>query len=70
MREALVDPQTLHNEMILEGATPSQRPLKFIASPIRMSAAKAGLRRAPPRLGEHTEEVLAEARALWEEATS
>jgi crotonobetainyl-CoA:carnitine CoA-transferase CaiB-like acyl-CoA transferase len=68
MREALVDPQTLHNEMILEGATPSQRPLKFIASPIRMSAAKAGLRRAPPRLGEHTEEVLAEARALWEEA--
>ena len=69
MREALVDPQTLHNEMILEGATPSQRPLKFIASPIRMSAAKAGLRRAPPRLGEHTEEVLAEARALWEEAT-
>ena len=69
MREALVDPQTLHNEMILEGATPSQRPLKFIASPIRMSVAKAGLRRAPPRLGEHTEEVLAEARALWEEAT-
>jgi crotonobetainyl-CoA:carnitine CoA-transferase CaiB-like acyl-CoA transferase len=68
MREALVDPQTLHNEMILEGATPSQRPLKFIASPIRMSAAKAGLRRPPPRLGEHTEEVLAEARALWEEA--
>jgi len=68
MREALVDPQTLHNEMILEGATPSQRPLKFIASPIRMSAARAGLRRAPPRLGEHTEEVLAEARALWEEA--
>ena len=69
MREALVDPQTLHNEMILEGATPSQRPLKFIASPIRMSAAKAGLRRAPPRLGEHTEEVLAEARALWEMAS-
>ncbi|MGR4869922.1 CaiB/BaiF CoA transferase family protein [Variovorax sp. LARHSF232] len=69
MREALVDPQTLHNEMILEGATPSQRPLKFIASPIRMSAARAGLRRAPPRLGEHTEEVLAEARALWEMAS-
>ena len=70
MREALVDPQTLHNEMILEGGAPSQRPLKFIASPIRMSAAKAGLRRPPPLLGEHTEEVLAETRALWEEAAS
>ncbi|WP_432726193.1 CaiB/BaiF CoA transferase family protein [Variovorax sp. W6] len=68
MREALVDPQTLHNGMILEGGTPSGRPLKFIASPIQMSAAKAALRREPPRLGQHTAEVLAEARALIEEA--
>jgi formyl-CoA transferase len=68
MREALVDPQTLHNAMILEGGSSSSRPLKFIASPIQMSAAKAGLRRDPPKLGQHTEEVLAEARALIEEA--
>lgn len=66
MREALVDPQTLHNEMILEGGAEAERPLKFIASPIRMSGAATGLRRAPPRLGEHTEEVLEEARALSE----
>jgi formyl-CoA transferase len=68
MREALVDPQTLHNAMILEGGSSSGRPLKFIASPIQMSGAKAGLRRDPPKLGQHTEEVLAEARALIEEA--
>lgn len=68
MREALVDPQTLHNAMILEGDSSSSRPLKFIASPIQMSGAKAGLRREPPKLGQHTEEVLAEARALIEEA--
>jgi crotonobetainyl-CoA:carnitine CoA-transferase CaiB-like acyl-CoA transferase len=68
MREALVDPQTLHNAMILEGGAPSGRPLKFIASPIQMSGAKAGLRRDPPKLGQHTDEVLAEARALIEEA--
>ncbi len=68
MREALVDPQTLHNAMILEGGSSSSRPLKFIASPIQMSGAKAGLRRDPPKLGLHTEEVLAEARALIEEA--
>jgi formyl-CoA transferase len=68
MREALVDPQTLHNAMILEGGSSSGRPLKFIASPIQMSGAKAGLRRDPPKLGQHTQEVLAEARALIEEA--
>ncbi|HEY1231391.1 MAG: CoA transferase [Frateuria sp.] len=64
MREALVDPQTLHNEMILDGGQVGGRPLRFIASPIRMSAASPGLRNPPPRLGEHTEEIMAEARAL------
>ena len=67
MREVLVDAQTLHNGMILEGGTPAQAAYRFIASPISMSAmppAANGLRRAPPRLGEHTEEVLAEAKAL------
>lgn len=68
MREALVDPQTLHNQMILEDHALSDRPLKFVASPIQMSGAKASLRRAPPRLGQHTEEVLAQARALVEGA--
>ncbi len=68
MREALVDPQTLHNEMILEGNASGGRKLQFIASPIHMSGARAGLRREPPKLGQHTEELLAEARALIEEA--
>ena len=70
MREALVDPQTLHNEMILEGRDAAGRALRFIASPIRMSGAQAGLRRGPPRLGEHTDEVLAEARRLAEGVAS
>ena len=64
MREALVDPQTLHNRMILEGSTAGPRPLRFIASPIQMSGAHTGITRNPPRLGEHTHEVLAEAQAL------
>ena len=62
LREALVDAQTLHNGMVIEGRSVNGRPLKFIASPIAMSGAAAGLRRGPPRLGEHTDEVLAEAR--------
>jgi len=68
MRETLVDPQTIHNEMILEGDASISRTLKFIASPIHMSGAQTGLLREPPKLGQHTEEVLAEARALIEEA--
>jgi len=70
MREALVDAQTLHNGMVVEGRAADGRPLRFIASPIGMSAAATGLRREPPRLGQHTEEVLAEARRRAAELTS
>ena len=62
LREALVDPQTLHNRMIMEGPGEGQQ-LRFVASPIQMSAAPVTLRRAPPRLGQHTEEILALASA-------
>ena len=58
MREVLVDPQTLHNGMVM--ATDADPRYRFIASPISMSAAPVTLRRVPPRLGEHTGEVLAE----------
>jgi hypothetical protein len=60
MREVLVDPQTLHNQMILKGSEPGQAAYRFIASPIAMSAAPATMRRVPPKLGEHTDEVLSE----------
>ena len=35
-------------------------PARLIASPLRLSGTPAGIRRAPPVLGEHTEEVLRE----------
>ncbi len=59
LREALADPQTLHNEMLIEGDDGGQK-MRLVGSPIRMSAAPTGVRRPPPRLGEHTDEVLAE----------
>ena len=62
LREALVDPQTLHNDIFLEGEGEGQA-LRFIGSPIRMSNAEVTLRRAPPRLGQHTDEVLAAVRS-------
>ncbi|WP_233886401.1 CaiB/BaiF CoA transferase family protein [Paraburkholderia flagellata] len=57
LREALVDPQTLHNQLIMEAEGEGQT-LRLIGSPIQLSRAPVGLRRAPPRLGQHTEEVL------------
>ncbi|MFM0340842.1 CaiB/BaiF CoA transferase family protein [Paraburkholderia fungorum] len=62
LREALVDPQTLHNQLILEGEGEGQ-PVRFIGSPIELSLAPVGLWRAPPRLGQHTEEVLQQVRS-------
>lgn len=68
LREALVDPQTLHNQILLEGQGEG-RPVRFIGSPISMSRARVSLRRAPPRLGQHNDEVLGElARAKVEAA--
>ena len=63
LREALADPQTAHNEMVIDGQD-GELPMRLVGSPIRMTGAPAGMRRPPPRLGEHTEEVLAEAQGL------
>ncbi len=59
LREALVDPQTLHNQMLMTGPGEGQA-VSFISSPIQMSSAPVRLRRAPPRLGQHNGEVMAE----------
>ena len=61
LREALVDPQTLHNQLIIEGEGEGQ-PVRFIGSPINLSLAPVGLWRAPPRLGQHTDDILRELR--------
>jgi crotonobetainyl-CoA:carnitine CoA-transferase CaiB-like acyl-CoA transferase len=60
LREALADPQTLHNEMVIEGFDGDLK-MHLVGSPIRMTSAPVGMRRPPPRLGEHTDEVLAAA---------
>jgi crotonobetainyl-CoA:carnitine CoA-transferase CaiB-like acyl-CoA transferase len=67
LREALVDPQTLHNRILLEGQGEGQT-VRFVGSPIQMSDAPVTLRRAPPRLGQHTAEILELARSGAEAA--
>ena len=62
LKNALDDPQTACNRMIVELGPTAGGPVRLVASPIDMSAAPFAVRHAPPRLGEHNEEVLAETR--------
>lgn len=56
--EALEDEQTLVNRMIVEAGETAAGPVRLVGSPIDMSAAPLSIRQAPPRLGEHNDEVL------------
>jgi formyl-CoA transferase len=58
--EALADEQTAVNGMILEIERADGSTLRTVASPLHLSATPAQVRCPPPRLGEHTEEILRE----------
>lgn len=58
LAEALDDEQTLVNRMIVEAGSTPAGPVRLIGSPIDMSAAPLTIRQAPPRLGEHNDEIL------------
>jgi crotonobetainyl-CoA:carnitine CoA-transferase CaiB-like acyl-CoA transferase len=60
LAEALEDPQTAVNRMIVELPPTAGGPVRLMGTPIAMSAAPLRVRHAPPRLGEDTEEILAE----------
>ena len=58
LAEALEDEQTLVNRMIIDAGRTAAGPVRLIGSPIDMSAAPLMIRQAPPRLGEHNDEIL------------
>ena len=61
LAEALADEQTTANGMIIDiGVDDDGRQMRAMASPVHLSDTPARVRHRPPRLGEHTEEVLAE----------
>jgi crotonobetainyl-CoA:carnitine CoA-transferase CaiB-like acyl-CoA transferase len=55
--EALNDPHTLAREMVRTVNHPAAGELKLVGIPFRMNGTPAAVRRPPPLLGEHTEEV-------------
>jgi crotonobetainyl-CoA:carnitine CoA-transferase CaiB-like acyl-CoA transferase len=60
--EVYADPQVLHREMLREMPHPglSSGTVRLAGIPVKLGATPGSLRRHPPRLGEHTDEVLAE----------
>jgi crotonobetainyl-CoA:carnitine CoA-transferase CaiB-like acyl-CoA transferase len=60
--EVYADPQVLHREMLQTLAHPglSSGEVRLPGFPVKLSANPATARRHPPRLGEHTSEILAE----------
>ena len=58
--EALDDPQTAANGLLVDLEHPILGALTLVGSPVHMSDAPVTIRHAPPRLGEHTDEVIRE----------
>jgi len=61
LAEVFADPQVLHRGMVQSWSHPlTDTPVELVASPIKLSATPVRADRAPPLLGQHTDEVLAQ----------
>lgn len=54
------DPQVVHRKMVQELDHPKAGPIKVTGVPIRLSDTPGEIKTAPPVLGQHTKEILAE----------
>jgi crotonobetainyl-CoA:carnitine CoA-transferase CaiB-like acyl-CoA transferase len=58
--ETFADPHVQARGMTVQLPHPQAGEVRLVASPIKLSATPVQYRRAPPLLGQHTDEVLAE----------
>jgi crotonobetainyl-CoA:carnitine CoA-transferase CaiB-like acyl-CoA transferase len=68
LADVFADPQMIARNNVVELDHASGAKVKVIANPVRLSETPADYRRAPPLLGQHTEEVLADWLGLDEAA--
>jgi crotonobetainyl-CoA:carnitine CoA-transferase CaiB-like acyl-CoA transferase len=59
--DVVSNPQVLARNMIAEVDHPKIPNLKFPGSPLKLTDSPASIRRVPPSLGQHNEEILIEA---------
>lgn len=58
--KALDDPQTAINDMLINMDHPILGDLTVVGSPVHLSSAPVVVRHTPPRLGEHTDQIIEE----------
>jgi crotonobetainyl-CoA:carnitine CoA-transferase CaiB-like acyl-CoA transferase len=61
VREFAEDPQAKHNRTIFDAEHPEAGTLRYVRYPGHLSETPAALYRHPPRLGEHSKDILREA---------
>jgi len=61
LAQAFADPQAQERGMTVPVPHPDNPDLRLVASPLKLSATPVTYRHAPPRLGEHGDEILREA---------
>ena len=59
--DMMADPQVRHSAVVFDVPHPDSGTLRYLRNPVRFGKTPASMRRHPPKLGEHTEEVLREA---------
>ena len=60
VKDALEDPQVAARDMLVQLEDPTVGPVKVLGNPLKLSRSPYVIRRPPPRLGEHTEEVISQ----------
>jgi crotonobetainyl-CoA:carnitine CoA-transferase CaiB-like acyl-CoA transferase len=57
--EIFADPQVQHRELVVYAEDVELGPVPHIRTPVRMSASAIAVRATAPKLGQHTDEILA-----------
>ena len=58
LQQAFEEPQVIARNMLVEMKHPLKEKLTVIGSPIKLSRTPVEYKKAPPMLGEHTDEIL------------
>ena len=58
--DVIADPQVLHNQMVVQTQHAAAGPVNVTGIPIKLRRTPGSIRRAPPVLGQHTEEIMQE----------
>jgi crotonobetainyl-CoA:carnitine CoA-transferase CaiB-like acyl-CoA transferase len=60
-QQACADPHTQARDMVVELDHPTEGRIRSLGIPVKLSETQGSIRRPPPSLGEHTDEILARA---------